>query len=389
MKNLELYKPNQLIEIVGNPISTQGIMAYNFLIHKFQTLKTDKLTISMSEIFNSLDISDDYEELYNYLDSLQKIRVESRDSRGRIWGAFNLLAVFQKRDDGVFVQIPDPIFKVLCTNSGNEKEKELYYTTIKLLEQRAFKCSYSLIFYEIFKKYEKINIPIFKLIELREFTKTIEKYKEYNDFKRYVLEKALKEVNKFDSKYEYSFKEKRLGRKVNEIRFIRIDKNIIDVTPEPQISEKLLKVIEKSRKNRFIESSYSQKAMEKILQKYDEKDIIKALGELYKYNSEIKNFSKILTSKIEDIKNSIMSKINENQGYILGQEEVETPLKTNIIESKKSDLDIEKEKVSNLIRKSKLPTNQRLFFLGQLNNIETFESLENFKKIIEGQIALV
>ena len=389
MKNLELYKPNQLIEIVGNPISTQGIMAYNFLIHKFQTLKTDKLTISMSEIFNSLDISDDYEELYNYLDSLQKIRVESRDSRGRIWGAFNLLAVFQKRDDGVFVQIPDPIFKVLCTNSGNEKEKELYYTTIKLLEQRAFKCSYSLIFYEIFKKYEKINIPIFKLIELRGFTKTIEKYKEYNDFKRYVLEKALKEVNKFDSKYEYSFKEKRLGRKVNEIRFIRIDKNIIDVTPEPQISEKLLKVIEKSRKNRFIESSYSQKAMEKILQKYDEKDIIKALGELYKYNSEIKNFSKILTSKIEDIKNSIMSKINENQGYILGQEEVETPLKTNIIESKKSDLDIEKEKVSNLIRKSKLPTNQRLFFLGQLNNIETFESLENFKKIIEGQIALV
>lgn len=388
MKNLELYKPNQLIEIIGNPISTQGIMAYNFLIHKFQTLKTDKLTISMSEIFNSLDISDDYEELYSYLDSLQKIRVESRDSRGRIWGAFNLLAVFQKRDDGVFVQIPDPIFKVLCTNYGNEKEKELYYTTIKLLEQRAFKCSYSLIFYEIFKKYEKINIPIFKLIELRGFTKTIEKYKEYNDFKRYVLEKALKEINKFDSEYEYSFEEKRLGRKINEIKFIRTDKNIIDVT-EPQISDKLLNSIEKARKNRFIDESYSQKAMEKLLQKYDEKDIIKALGELYKYNSEIKNFSKILTSKIEDIKNSKMDKIKENQGYTLGQEEVETPLKIDIIEPKKFNLDTEKEKVSNLIRNSGLPTSQRLFFLGQLDNIENFESLENFKKVIEGQIALV
>ncbi|MGL5780754.1 RepB family plasmid replication initiator protein [Cetobacterium sp.] len=388
MKNLELYKPNQLIEIIGNPISTQGIMAYNFLIHKFQTLKTDKLTISMSEIFNSLDISDDYEELYSYLDSLQKIRVESRDSRGRIWGAFNLLAVFQKRDDGVFVQIPDPIFKVLCTNYGNEKEKELYYTTIKLLEQRAFKCSYSLIFYEIFKKYEKINIPIFKLIELRGFTKTIEKYKEYNDFKRYVLEKALKEINKFDSEYEYSFEEKRLGRKINEIKFIRTDKNIIDVT-EPQISDKLLNSIEKARKNRFIDESYSQKAMEKLLQKYDEKDIIKALGELYKYNSEIKSFTKILTAKIEDIKNSKMTKIKKNQGYILDQKEVETLFKTDIIEPKKFNLDTEKEKVSNLIRNSGLPTSQRLFFLGQLDNIENFESLENFKKIIEGQIALV
>lgn len=388
MKNLELYKPNQLIEIIGNPISTQGIMAYNFLIHKFQTLKTDKLTISMSEIFNSLDISDDYEELYSYLDSLQKIRVESRDSRGRIWGAFNLLAVFQKRDDGVFVQIPDPIFKVLCTNYGNEKEKELYYTTIKLLEQRAFKCSYSLIFYEIFKKYEKINIPIFKLIELRGFTKTIEKYKEYNDFKRYVLEKALKEINKFDSEYEYSFEEKRLGRKINEIKFIRTDKNIINVT-EPQISDKLLNSIEKARKNRFIDESYSQKAMEKLLQKYDEKDIIKALRELYKYNSEIKSFTKILTAKIEDIKNSKMTKIKKNQGHILGQEEVETLLKTDIIEPKKFNLDTEKEKVSNLIRNSGLPTSQRLFFLGQLDNIENFESLENFKKIIEGQIALV
>ncbi|WP_297407573.1 replication initiation protein [uncultured Cetobacterium sp.] len=306
MKNLELYKPNQLIEIVGNPISTKGIMAYNFLIHKFQTLKTDRLTISMSEIFNSLDISDDYEELYNYLDSLQKIRVESRDSRGRIWGAFNLLAVFQKRNEGVFVQIPDPIFKVLCTNYGNEKEKELYYTTIRLLEQRAFKCSYTIIFYEIFKKFTKVNLPKYTLDELRAISGTTEKYKIYADFKKRVLSSALKELNNFDSQYEYSFEEKRLGRKINEIKFIRIEKNILDVTPEPQISEKLSKAITKARKSRFVDSSYSQKAMDKIISMYDEKDIIKALGELYKYNSEILNFQKMLISKIDDVKRSKM-----------------------------------------------------------------------------------
>ena len=304
MKNLELYKPNQLIEIVGNPISTQGIMAYNFLIHKFQTLKTDRLTISMSEIFNSLDISDNYEELYNYLDSLQKIRVESRDSRGRIWGGFNLLSEFKKVQNGVFVAIPPTIFQALCTNCGNENEKELYYTTIRLLEQRAFKCSYTLIFYEIFKKYEKINIPIFTLSELKELTGTINKYNIYYEFKRYVINKALKELNQFDTRYKYSFEEIKLGRKVHEIKFIRIEKNIIDVTPEPQISEKLLKAIAKARKNHYINSVYSQKALDTILTMYDEKDIIKGLNELYKYNSEIMDFQKILIAKIDDIKRS-------------------------------------------------------------------------------------
>lgn len=301
--NLMIFKPNELIEIVGCPISSLGVLTYNFLLHKFQTLKTDNLLISADEIFKNIDILNNHDELYGYLDVLQKLRVESRDKRGRIWGAFNLLAVFQKKDDGIFVQIPIPIYKALC-ESGDKENQNLYYTAIRLLEQRAFKCSYSLIFYEIFKKYEKINIPIFILSELKELTGTENKYKEYKDFKRYVLIKSLEELNQFDSKYKYSFVEKRLGRKVNEIKFIRTEKNTIDITPESQISEKLLKVIIKARKNRFIDSSYSQKAMDKIISMYDEKDIIKALGELYKYNSEIINFQKMLVSKIEDIKSS-------------------------------------------------------------------------------------
>lgn len=380
MEKLELYKPNQLIEIVGNPISSQGLVTYNFLLHKFQQEKTDKLIISMSEIFKSLDSSDKYEDLYEYLDGLLSIKIRSLDKKGKLWGGFNLLSAFEKKDKGIFIQIPEPIFKALC---GNEIEKELYYTTIKLLEQRVYRCSYTIIFYEILRKYEKINIPIFPIEDLKKITGTTNKYSEYKDFKRYVLNKALKEINKFDNKYEYSFEEKRLGRKVNEIKFIRTDKNIIDVTSGSQISDNLLNSIEKARKNRFVDICYSQKAMDKIIEKYNEKDIIKALGELYKYNLEIKSFSKILTSKIEDIKNSKMDKIKENQGYILGQEEVERPLKIDIIEPKKSDLTIKKEEISNLIRNSGLPTERRLFLLGQLGDIKDLEDLEKFKKSLD------
>ncbi|MCJ8341908.1 MAG: replication initiation protein [Cetobacterium sp.] len=303
MKKLELlYKPNQLIEIMGSPVSSQGFKVYNFLLHRLQQEKTDKMIISMSEIFNSLEISDKYEDVYEYLDSLLSIKVRSLDNKGKIWGGFNLLSEFKKVENGIFIQIPNTIFKALC--GDYEKEKELYYTTIKLLEQRVYKCSYTIIFYEIFKKFEKVNLPKYFLEELREITGTTEKYKEYKFFKTYVLNKALKELNQFDSQYEYSFEEKRLGRKVHEIKFIRTEKNIIDITPEPQISEKLLKAIAKARKNHFVDSSYSQKAMDKIISMYDEKDIIKALGELYKYNSEIIDFQKILISKIDDIKRS-------------------------------------------------------------------------------------
>lgn len=78
-----------------------------------------------------------------------------------------------------------------------------------------------------------------------------------------------------------------------------------------------------------------------------------------------------------------MDKIKEKQAYILAQEEIERPLKIDIIEPKKSDLDIEKEKISNLIRNSGLPTNQRLFLMGQLDDIKKLEDLKKFKNSLE------
>ncbi|MGL6024093.1 MAG: hypothetical protein ACRC0F_05700 [Cetobacterium sp.] len=49
---------------------------------------------------------------------------------------------------------------------------------------------------------------------------------------------------------------------------------------ENELSEKLVNTILKARKNRFVDLAYSQKAMDKIIAKYDEKDIIKGLNEL-------------------------------------------------------------------------------------------------------------
>ena len=67
----------------------------------------------------------------------------------------------------------------------------------------------------------------------------------------------------------------------------------------------------------------------------------------------------------------------------MGQEEVGTPLKINIIEPKKLELAEKKEEISNFIRNSGLPTERRIFLMGQLGDIENLEDLEKFKKSLD------
>ncbi|MGL5356573.1 MAG: hypothetical protein ACRDAQ_08560, partial [Cetobacterium sp.] len=138
------------------------------------------------------------------------------------------------------------------------------------------------------------------------------------------------------------------------------------------LSEKLVNTILKARKNRFVDLAYSQKAMDKIIAKYDEKDIIKGLNELYKYNSEIKNFSKILISKIDDIKKSKIEVVKKK---------VKAPIKDEIevVENVQSDLDLEKEKLSIIIMQNGSPMSQRVSLFTKLSGIETIEELEKFK----------
>lgn len=302
IKELVVHKPNQLIEIEGGYLTTLKYSVYNFLLHKFQNEKVNHMNIAGNEIFSSLEISKNYNDIIEYLDSLQKIRVVSRDIKGKLWGAFNLLSSFKRNDDGTFfIEIPHLIYTALCN------EEPLYYTTIKLLEQKSFSCIYTGLFYEIFKKYERVNIPCYSLEILRKMTGTEDKYKEYKDFKRYVLEKSIKELNKSDEKHSYNFVEIKIGRKVAEIKFFKeVKAKVIDaeIVEETALSEKLLKAIKKAKKSLYLNKSYSDKTMKKLVSKYDETLIIRALEECSKYNQEIKSFSSLMTAKIEDIKNS-------------------------------------------------------------------------------------
>lgn len=321
---LTIYKPNELIEIVNRPISEIGLKVYNFIIKKLQDLETDRIVIPLSELL--IENNTNYEYIYNYLDELQKIQVKSIDKRGKLWGSFVLLAEYKKVDEGIFVQVPATIHKALCMKG--KKQEELYYTTIKLLEEKSFKCSYSLIFYEIIKRYdgENIEIPIYTLEEIRQMTGTVNKYKLYYDFKKRVLNPAMEEINKFSQKYRYDFKEIKVGKTINKIQFIKEKKsaeNIIDITPIKEVkeySDKFLAAIEKVKKNQYVAKKYSQRAVKKAVQQFGEEMVIKAFKEIYKYNKTITSFSKFLNSAISEIK--------ENESLKKEIKKKNTPIKT-------------------------------------------------------------
>ena len=374
---LTIYKPNELIEIVNRPISEVGLKVYNFIIKKLQDLETDRIVIPLSELL--IENNTNYEYIYNYLDELQKIQVKSIDKRGKLWGSFVLLAEYKKVDEGIFVQVPATIHKALCMKG--KKQEELYYTTIKLLEEKSFKCSYSLIFYEIIKKYdgENIEMPIYTLEEIRQMTGTVNKYKLYYDFKKRVLNPAMEEINKFSQKYSYDFKEIKIGKTINKIQFIKEKKsaeNIIDITPIKEVkeySDKFLAAIEKVKKNQYVAKKYSQRAVRKAVQQFGEERVIKAFKEMYKYNRTITSFSKFLNASISEIKENEKLKKEIKEKNITTAEikqEINKPIDISTFEGMRNFIS------SELMNSNNIETSKKIIILGELSNLKEVEELK-------------
>lgn len=377
IKELVLHKPNQLIEVIGSPISNLSLVTYNYILHKLQKEKTNFIRLSLAELSTDIERnSHAYEDVYEVLKNLLEVKIVSIDKRGKSWGGFSLISAFRKENDCVYIEVPSLIINELL------KQEEMYYTTIKLLEEKTFKCVYSIVFYEIFKKYENVELPIYTVEELRSLTETVEKYKPYYDFKKRVIAPALKEINSFDIKYTYNYEEEYLGRKVDKIKFIRTKKTEENTKQEkllPALSEKLLKAIEKAKKNRYIQEKYSQRAVDKALEQFGEELLIKGLNELYKYQKSINSFSKILNAKIDDIKRAEEVK---KQGTNI-RNVTEEPVKNEItgsdkLQSKEKSLNELIEMASGKLMTKNLSADKKINLCKELLKVKNEEELKIF-----------
>ncbi|MGL4867402.1 MAG: replication initiation protein [Cetobacterium sp.] len=369
MSTQKLYKRNELIQIApvdnSQKLSLSTHLAYNLILekaHKFyndSNRKSDVFEVSFLELTNYSGVTNSQFKikLKESLLSLLSTKVYTYDNK-YIKTYFTLLSQFEMNNNFVKLALPPILIENLLKNN--------YYTQLNLVELQNFKSKYTVLIFELLKRYQN-NIPKLEINKLRNILCYPESYSNF-DIKRRVLEQIKKELFE-KNQINLEWKIEKIGTNWRFIKFSVVESD--EKIEQVEFSEKMIKAIEKVRKNRFVDTVYSQKAMEKIVAKYEEKDVIKALGELYKYNTEILNFSKILISKIEDIKNSKINKIKEN---------IKIEIKNIAIEPLKSELDIQKQKISLLIKNSELITARKINFLGQLSEIDNLKELEEFQK---------
>jgi plasmid replication initiation protein len=135
------------------------------------------------------------------------------------------------------------------------KEK---FTTYKLNNVTQLRSAYSIRIYELLKQYQGIGKRTITIEALRNMLGIeLKEYERYNDFKRYVLQVAHKEINeKTDILFEY--REIKLSRKVNELEF-----TITKKTPPAPPDKAALKK-EKERKHQEREAKKKAQQREKV-----------------------------------------------------------------------------------------------------------------------------
>lgn len=178
---------------------------YQFTLKEFEK-KTDKT-------WNSKQLKDSVKNL------MTKPLEIPRGKRG--FEIVNWFSYFYYDDNGLITCRFDKALKPYLLEI---KERFVVSDLKMLLPMRS---SYSKRIYLLLKEYSKIGSRTFNVQELQDLLKAPKSMKRYDNFKRQVLNRSQKDINKFTD-LEVSFKEKKTGRKVTSVTFT-IKKNNTDL----------------------------------------------------------------------------------------------------------------------------------------------------------------
>jgi plasmid replication initiation protein len=190
---------------------------------------------------------------------------------------FHLSAVFTDifvHEEGIITFEVNKNIKPFLLNLTNNFTQYFFENIARL------KSSFSIRIYELLKQYEKVGNRRIGLLPLRHFL-SIEndKFAKYNDFKRFVLFVAQKEL-KEKTDICFDFEEIKSGRKISEINFIILRNNkIIDLDKIKETSENSLNSEQEELKNILIDRY-------KITKKTAHELVIMVKIELIKNNME-------------------------------------------------------------------------------------------------------
>ena len=192
---------------------------------------------NVKDFCNALDISTSgkYDKLKKSCERLIQSYVKINTGRGwKLHPWFNTIEYIE--GEGILlVQFHESLAPYLLF------VKENIYTKLSLETLLQFKSQYSMRVYElcrqIIKEYKTSGFKEFTVEELRRFFGIEQdEYSKYNDFKRYVLEQAKREINE-KSDLDFMYEEEKQARKVVKITFYVDKKQVIQVDSDTIIDE--------------------------------------------------------------------------------------------------------------------------------------------------------
>ena len=232
--NKNVVKSNSLIE-ARSRLTLAEHKLLSCMIAEISSDDTEnyKFNFNAQELAKKLgytDTSDAYREIGKVVKKLQDRRVQytDRNTGTEIICRWVAGATFNRREGVVKVAFYDDLVPVLF---GLKK----YFTKIKLEQALSFRSRFSFRIYELLKEFQGIGKRTMEITELREKVGLEEgALRQWNDFKRRVLEIAKKEINK-KSDIEIAYTPKKRGRKYHSIEF-KIRKNRRKTPPKKPVS---------------------------------------------------------------------------------------------------------------------------------------------------------
>ena len=279
------------------------------------------------------------------LNSKLKSLNQTIETKPGVFNTFSLFGDITTDTNEETIEIPiDDKFKYLVHNfMGN-------FTIIDFKLLVSLKGNYLKTLYRLLKQWDTKQERIFEIENFREILEIPKSYKMYNIDQK-ILKPALKELSKYFENLKIEKIKK--GVKIVSIKFKwKSKKKNLNDTLEITISERLSKVIEKAKRNRYLVKLLNVNNIEKLLQMFDEDLIIKGLNKAYKeINKEIKSINYLVKtietvaeeqSKVLVVEPEIVNNSSSNEDIIQAEVIEIKPKEEKIITNSK----IKKVKVS-------------------------------------------
>lgn len=223
MKEITLYKPNELISIISElELNRTARHLFNYFLRfaqkkiKFDDYKEREFEINIQEVNELAKINQkNYKLISKALDSLVQ-PVTLMDNPKRIIKLVPVTYVDLDIEKGVYkFKLEDIVIDLLKSTD--------YFTKLDLKEFNPLKSKHSIVIFEYLKRYENFGqIPLITMEELRSITDTKDKYPNFADFEKKVLGVATNEINEHTAySVDYLTIKKRTCRrpKVHAIQF--------------------------------------------------------------------------------------------------------------------------------------------------------------------------